>query len=86
MMKNDTITQLADKDLNDDLRGCDIIICATRTGGMTVKKIDEVAEKYDYNTIWMSSLYSPSLNCTVLNRRAAQSIVEIIKSLIVGQF
>jgi hypothetical protein len=85
MINDDTIRKLADKELDTELSECDIIICATRTGGMTVKKVDEIANKYGYNTLWISSFFSPKLNSNVLNNRAAQNIIEIIKSLIVGQ-
>ena len=80
-----TIEQLADIELNPLLGNCDIIVCATRTGGMTVNKVNEVSSKYNYNNIWMSSFYSPTLNSDVLNDRAAINIIEIIKSLIIGQ-
>jgi hypothetical protein len=64
---------------------CDIIICATRTGGMTVKQVDNIANTYNYHTLWISSYWSPSLNHNVLNRQAAESIINIIKGLIIGQ-
>lgn len=85
MIYDDTITKLADEKLNKELGGCDIIICATRTTGMTVKKVDKIADNYGYNTLWISSFFSPKLNHAVLNDKAANNIVEIIKSLIVGQ-
>lgn len=85
MIFDDTIKKLADKDLNKELGGCDIIICATRTTGMTVKKVDNIADNYGYNTLWISSFFSPKLNHTVLNDIAANNIIEIIKSLIVEQ-
>ena len=85
MINDDTIRKLADKELDTVLGGCDIIICATRTGGMTVNKVDEIANKYNYNTLWISSFFSPKLDFNVLNNKAAQNIIEIIKSLIIGQ-
>jgi len=85
MIYDDTIKKLADEKLNKELGGCDIIICATRTTGMTVKKVDKIADNYGYNTLWISSFFSPKLNHAVLNERAANNIIEIIKSLIVGQ-
>ena len=75
---DNTITKLAEEK-------CDIIICATRTGGMTVKVVDKVAKTYNYNTLWISSSWSPTLNHDVLNRQAAEHILEIIKSLIIEQ-
>ncbi len=78
MIYDETLRKLADKN-------CDIIICATRTGGMTVKKVDKIANDYDFHTLWISSYWSPSLNFEVLNRIAAENIVGIVKSLIIGQ-
>ncbi|WP_028890676.1 hypothetical protein [Tenacibaculum sp. 47A_GOM-205m] len=78
MIHDNTVERLA-KD------NCDIIVCATRTGGMTVKEVDRVANIYDYHTIWHSSLWSPSLNFNVLNRQGAENIISLIKSLITQQ-
>jgi hypothetical protein len=78
MIYDNTIEKLA-------IEECDIIICATRTGGMTVKKVDEIADKYDYNTLWISSFWSPTLNHTVLNRFGSENIINIIKGLITEQ-
>ncbi len=80
-----TIEKLADPYKESTLGGCDIIICATRTEGKTVKTVDKVADDYGYNTIWISSFFSQKLNTDVLNRMAARNIVEVIRSLIVGQ-
>ena len=85
MIYDDTIKKLADIELNKELGGCDIIICATRTGGMTVKKVDKIANIYGYNTLWISSIFSPKLNHSVLNNQAAKNVIEIIKALIIGQ-
>lgn len=85
MIYDDTIEKLADKNLSKELGGCDIIICATRTTGMTVKKVDKIANKFNYNTLWISSFFSPKLNHTVLNDKAANNIIEIVKALIIGQ-
>lgn len=80
---NNSLKNLADKDFDALNGGCDIIVCATRTDGATVKKVDEIADIYDYHTLWLSSFFSPGLNKTVLNTLAAQNIIEIIKSLII---
>ncbi len=63
---------------------CDIIICTTRTTGSTVNEVDHVADTFGYNTLWISSFYTPSLNTTVLNDQAAKNIVEIVEMLITG--
>jgi hypothetical protein len=77
--------KLADKNMVPEIGGCDIIICATRTGGKTVNKVDEIANKYDYHTLWISSFFSPHLDKNVLNRMASENVINIIKSLIVEQ-
>ncbi|MBK9014833.1 MAG: hypothetical protein IPM82_12570 [Saprospiraceae bacterium] len=66
---------------------CQIIICATRTRGDTTYKVDDIASNhdFDYHTLWISSFFSPKLNYEVLNQLAAENLVEIIKSLIVGR-
>lgn len=76
-----TVNDLADPKVH----GCDIIVCATRTTGNTVKTIDRVADKHDFHTLWISSFFSPKLDSAVLNRFAALNIIDIIKSLIIGQ-
>lgn len=86
MLNQDTIRKLADKNEDPILGGCDIIICTTRTGGKTVHKVDEIANDYAYHTLWMSSFFSPKLNKNVLNNLAAKNCIEVIKSLVVGQF
>lgn len=85
MINEDTIKKLADVNFDKDMGDCDIIICATRTEGMTVKKVDEIASEYDYNVIYLSSFWSPSLNHQVLNQIAAENIIQIITSLIMGR-
>lgn len=43
LLWNESLKKLADRN-EDPLRGgCDIIVCATRTEGKTVKKVDEIA-------------------------------------------
>lgn len=85
MIIDDTIKKLADKTFDSELGDCDIILCATRTDGMTVRKVDEIASIYGYHTIYLSSIWGPTLNHQVLNQLAADNIIELIKSLIVGR-
>ncbi|SDP86114.1 hypothetical protein SAMN05428975_3099 [Mucilaginibacter sp. OK268] len=85
VISGDTLRQLADSKFGDDIGNCDIIICATRTEGATVKKVDEIADAYDYHTLWISSLYSPSLDHQVLNEKAAANLMDIITSIMLGQ-
>jgi hypothetical protein len=79
MIYADTVENLARID------NCDIILCASRTDGETVKKIDYVADTYDYHTIWLSSFWSPTIKQRVLNYLAAENIIRIIDALIVGR-
>ncbi len=85
ILKYDTLKQLADKDLNQNIGNCDIIICATRTRGETAKKVDQIADEYGFHTLWISSFMSPKLNHSVLNNMAANNIVNVINSLITEQ-
>ncbi len=78
MLSEDTIRYLANE-------GCHIIICATRTEGKTVNKVDEIANDFDYHTLWLSSYWSPTLNPDVLNDQLSDQIIRFITSLIVGQ-
>ncbi len=78
MLNEDTIRYLANE-------GCQIIICATRTEGKTVNKVDQIAEEFDYHTLWLSSYWSPSLNSNVLNDQLSDQIIRFITSLMVGQ-
>lgn len=78
MLTEDTIKSLADEN-------CDIILCATRTSGDTTYKVDEIADNYGYHTLWISSFWSPKLDYSVLNQKAAENVIDIIKSLAIGQ-
>lgn len=64
---------------------CDIIICAIESKELNIEKINTIANKYSYNSLWMSSYFSRKLNNSVLNNKAAENIVDIIKSLIVEE-
>lgn len=79
------IQKLADVSKDSNLGGCGIIIWGTPTEGNTVKTVDKFAEDYGYNTVWISSFFSPKLNTDVLNTMAARNIIEIVKSLIIGR-
>ena len=85
IISQDTLRKLADQSFDAVLGGCDIIICATRTEGNTVKKVDHIASTFGYFTLWMSSYFSPKLNHKVLNQKAAENIVDMITSLMLGQ-
>jgi hypothetical protein len=78
MIREDTLRQLANQD-------CQIIICATRTRSETVRKVDQIANEFDYHTLWLSSYWSPNLSKKVLNDQLSDQIIRFITSLIVGQ-
>lgn len=78
MISENTIEQLIQA-------GCDIIICATRTDGMTTRVVDQLADNYGYFTLWKSSYYTNGLNHDVVNRIAAEEIVGLIQSIITGR-
>jgi hypothetical protein len=87
MMEEDTLRKMAKpKDDDNPLGSCDVIICATRTRGDTVHLVDNIANEFGFNTLWLSSYYSPNLDTGILNRKAAESIVSIIETLIPIQF
>lgn len=81
LVRDNTLSRLADKKLDPSLGDCDIILCATRTRGKTVRVIEDIADTYDYHTIWLSSFFGPEHNHFVLNDIAAKSIMNIIKAL-----
>jgi len=78
MISEDTLRQLANQ-------GCHIIICATRTRSETVRKVDEIASEFGYNTLWLSSFWGTELNHDVLNDQLSDQLIRFITSLIVGQ-
>jgi hypothetical protein len=78
MITEETIKYLAEEK-------CDIILCATRTGGETVHKVDEIADAYNYHTLWLSTFWGPHLSHQVLNDQLSDQIIRLITSLIVGQ-
>lgn len=78
MIYDDTVKDLVNQK-------CDIIICATRTDGMTVQKVDNIAASFQYRVIWKSSYYNSGCNNNVLNFISAEEIVNLIKSIIIGQ-
>lgn len=63
-------------------QNCDIIICASRTSGMTVDWIDNMFSKYNYEIIWTSNYFSNELSSEFLNNIFAESILQLIKKLI----
>ncbi|MFD2519518.1 hypothetical protein [Emticicia soli] len=86
MIWEDTIRKLADDEFDPILGGCQIIICASRSSGATVEKIEEISVKHSYDTIWKSNLTSKNLlTRSNLNRISAQNTIDLIKSIISGE-
>lgn len=84
IITEDTLMYLAEDGENGKLGGCDIILCASRTSGQTVEKIEEIEDTYGYQVLWLSSILGPAHD--VLNRRQAENIIELIKGVILGQY
>jgi hypothetical protein len=80
MINDDTVKDLANQN-------CDIIVCATRTGGMTVAKVDNIAlnNNNPFRVIWKSSYFNSGCNNDVLNYICAEEIINLIKSIIITQ-
>ena len=59
---------------------CEVIVCASRSKGGTVATVEQLAEQYEYKTIWLSPLSSSNgINTNLLNDLTANMIVELIK-------
>ncbi|MGH1336872.1 MAG: hypothetical protein ACRBFS_12175 [Aureispira sp.] len=59
---------------------CDIIYCATRTRGKTVKAVGNIANNYGYDQIWTST-YQTSSNHSLVNALKAKHIIDLTQSL-----
>ena len=84
MLRLDTLRYLADSNFqidgfNSGLGDCQIIVCAARTSGVTVFKVDKIAGEYGYRTLWKSSYYTPDIDHAAVNQIAADEIVTLIK-------
>lgn len=60
---------------------CDLIICATRTKGDTVRIVEDIEDKNKYDVIWLSNLFSGQKPSDILNKKTATFIHEIITDL-----
>ncbi|MES2649852.1 MAG: hypothetical protein V4717_23450 [Bacteroidota bacterium] len=78
MINDNTIQQLINM-------GCEIIVCASRTEGMTVAKVDDLASRNGFNTLWKSSYYTNGLNYGNVNMIAAEETIKLIQSIIVAR-
>lgn len=90
MIMFDTIRYLADakfsiKGFQAGLGDCDIIICASRTAGATVKRIDQIAARYNYRTLWKGSYYAPGFSHASINNYTASEIIHITNEIILNR-
>lgn len=60
---------------------CDIIVCATRTRGESVKIVDRVANDYDYNTIWISTYQVGKRHQPMANQLKARHLLDLLQNL-----
>lgn len=87
MITDNTLRYLADskfqiKGYQRGLGDCDIIVCASRTSGQTVIKVDEIANKYGYRTLWKGGYYAPSgFSLPYVNVLAANEILNLITEI-----
>ena len=64
---------------------CNIVFVTSRTRGKIVHVIDELANEFGYNVIWLSTLFSPHLNTTILNDLHANYLLNLSNTLIFNQ-
>lgn len=71
-------------------QGCDIIVCASKSWGSTVRLVEKIAKKNGYEIFWMSPFYNDPSNqktpkkFAAINTQTAKSIVNFIDGLING--
>jgi hypothetical protein len=60
---------------------CDLIICASRTRGETVKAVDRLGKKYGFEEIWTSTyqIHDDEKMCEQLNKLKAKQLLELVK-------
>lgn len=63
---------------------CELIICATRTKGNTVKEVMIYESDYGYDVVWLSNLFSGQKDTKDLNNRTATFIHTVIADILKG--
>jgi len=64
-------------------KGCDIILCASRSNGETVNVIERTKSTYDYNLIWVTNPRSSAVDShEFLNSLFTNQVIDIIKTFI----
>lgn len=73
----------AQQECLDDLvqSSCDIIVCASRTKGSTVRALYQLKEENGYNLIWTSPFSSKDVDPEKLNDVFSDSVIELIKRI-----
>lgn len=61
---------------------CDLIICATRTSGATVKAVNSLRKSHGYDIIWVTNYRSANKDTELLNELSANHILELVERLI----
>lgn len=60
---------------------CDIILCATRSGGATVHVVDDISNESNYNSIWLSNPRS-NTDHDFLNELFVKQVMAIVNKLL----
>lgn len=82
--QGDPNTSLEDRLEHIVVDKADIIVCATRTSGGTVSAVDNIAGKYGYQVLWLSTLTSGTAIQQPLNTMTGNHIVSIIDNVVLG--
>lgn len=63
---------------------CDVIVCASRTKGATVKHVEDKAAEHGYTLVWLSPFSSPEkVVHSRLNEITAEMIIRLINEMLV---
>lgn len=64
---------------------CDIIICASRTSGETVRVVERVAKEYKYRLFWRGTYANRfKMDPDKLNEKAAEHTLDLVKAVMAG--
>lgn len=64
--------------------GCNVIICATRTSGETVKTVRDTANNNGYRLIWSTNHRSNNVNQQQLNQMSVNQLTHMVMGIING--
>jgi len=61
---------------------CDLVFCATRTKGETVRAVENIANEFDANIIWTSTYQTSNENdVDQLNEIKAQHLLDLVQQM-----